>query len=50
MNLSQIFEMATDRDVKAIREGKFDTSEFEEAKLQALVDKEEISIKNVESI
>jgi hypothetical protein len=41
--LEKIFKWTIDKDLKEIREGKFDLSEFDEAKLQALIDKEEIS-------
>lgn len=47
--LSQLFEMTTQRDLKAIKEGKFDLSEFDPEKLQELVDKEEITENNIDN-
>ena len=47
--LSQLFEMTTHRDLKAIKEGKFDLSKFDPEKLQQLVDKEEITQENLDN-
>jgi len=50
LTLDQIFKKFTDRDLKDLREGKFDLSEFDDEKIQALVDKEEIPKEAVETV